>query len=89
MLRLRFVVGLLLFATMLRAAELPTMKLKVEHLACESCAEQFKNALQPLCKKLTLDFKKGEALCQYEPPITPKKILSKARKTGLDTELID
>jgi hypothetical protein len=75
----------------LRAApvsEGKTLKLKVDHLACLSCAEKFKEELSSLCKDLTLDTQNGEALCRYEDPVTPKQILKKANKTGLPTQCV-
>ncbi len=69
------------------AGEQKVLKLQVDHLLYESCSEKFRAELSSVCKNLTLDFKKGEAVCTYEDPVTPKKILSKAKKTGLPTKI--
>ncbi len=89
--RLNLIITLLsLLPAYLSAGEkqLQTLNLKVEHLACESCAEKFKSELLHLCKDLALDPKNGEAVCRYESPVTPEQILKKAKKTGLPTEII-
>ncbi len=79
----------LLLPALLLAGELKTLRLTVEHLACESCAEKFRSDLAPLCQELKIDLRKGEALCTYEPPVTPKQILSRAKKSGLRTHCVD
>ena len=80
--------ALTLAAAVSAASEDKTLKLKVDHLACLSCAEKFKEELSSVCRSLTLDTQKGEALCTYEDPMTPKQILKKANKTGLPTKCV-
>ncbi len=88
--RLSVIISLSLFLCgLLFAGDRRTLRLKVKHLACVSCAEEFKSQLASVCKSLTLNVKKGEAVCTYEDPVTPEKILSKARKTGLPTKRFD
>jgi hypothetical protein len=76
------------FAGSVCAGDLKTLNLKVGHLACASCVEKFRSALSSVCKDLTLDEKTGEAVCRYEEPVTPEKILFKANRTGLPTEIL-
>jgi len=86
----RFVFVLtLLWPFVLAARDSSTLRMKVEHMTCLSCAEKFKEELSSVCKDLTLDPQKGEAVCRYEAPVTPEQILKKANKTGFKTSKMD
>lgn len=65
-----------------------TLKLKVEHMACQSCAEKFKEQLHSVCKEVTLDFQNDLVLCKYDAPATPERILSEAKKSGFSTKIV-
>ncbi len=84
-----FFLMMFLISSTLFAGEQKVLRLKVDHLACESCAEEFRSALSSVCNDLTLDIKQGEAVCFYGDAVTPKNILSKAKKTGFGVKRMD
>ncbi len=83
------VILLFLGSAVASANERSILRMKVEHLACSECAEKFRRDLSSLCKDLVIDVPKGEAVCKYDAPTSPKEILKRANKSGLRTSKID
>lgn len=67
------------------AGEPQSLKMKIDGMTCGFCVKKVQSQLSSLCKDLTIDRDKGEAVCKYDPPATPEQILSEANKTGFKT----
>lgn len=79
----------ILLPGLLLAGETQTLRMKVERMACIECVEKLKAEISSLCKELSCDIKKGEAVCAYEAPVTAEEIVKRANKTGLRTTRLD
>lgn len=78
---------LLLLSNPVVADELKTVTMKIEGLTCDHCVSEVESKLSSLCKNLKVDFKTGEGVCQYVPPVTSDQIVAEANKTGFKTTL--
>jgi len=75
----------LVLPSLVFAGEPQSLKMKIEGMTCGFCEKKVKSQLSSLCKDLSIDREKGEAVCKYEPPATLEQILSEANKTGFKT----
>ncbi len=87
--RLLLAVLILTLPGVLGASETQSIRMKVKRMACLACAEKLKGDLTSLCREISIDIKKGELVCRFVPPTTPKKILSMAKTSGMGVSRIE
>lgn len=70
------------------ASELHAIRIQINQLSCECCAQKIHDRLVSFCKEYTVDLPKKVISCRYEDPVTAKQITSAIHKIGFDTKIV-
>lgn len=72
----------LLLPALLVAAREQTLKMKIEGMTCGMCETKVKKQLSSFCDPISIDHKKGSALCTLKEGAKDGQVVEECNKTG-------